>query len=374
MTDKMARIGFQQARHARGVAWIIAGVLLLSTVQVLVGLTELVSSVLRFTFVGASLVIVPGALLVGLGWVRRGRRFLYRDGRRLLARGKRYVLFLRPFRQDRAMEANVDRLQHDMSAALLSAQEWLLLELGRYWPTIAVGTPGELPTLGAARLWLTSDDWQAQVRDLAESAAAVVLHVGGARGIEDELRILKRLDQPLKVALVFGFAVDHRSPLHQSSYESFRRRLAPDVSGLLPETIGTATIATFDADWTPKLTECRLSPGSWWRHYFWFVWNPIRRGVRPLFRRLGRWRRPSLGVPIIKALLPIFAAQAIALPTSYRIGQVLARQQAPYGYPLIEPIPLESPLSLAFIGVFVVLAYVFGTQLATRARPRPNWL
>jgi hypothetical protein len=64
---------------------------------------------------------------------------------------------------------------------------------------VEIGRPGEpLPELGAARLHIADDRWQAEVLSLMDRAALVVLRIDRSRGVVWEIdqslpRLLRRL-------------------------------------------------------------------------------------------------------------------------------------------------------------------------------------
>lgn len=102
------------------------------------------------------------------------------------------VVYLRSFQDDgQALEAPFDPggLGRRIAALLLRTPEQELADaLAHVGPVIAIGKPGErLPELGAARLYVPHDAWQARVHALLDAAALVVLRVGSSPGVRWEI-------------------------------------------------------------------------------------------------------------------------------------------------------------------------------------------
>lgn len=65
-----------------------------------------------------------------------------------------------------------------------SPEEELAAIFERLGPVVAIGKPGEeLPELGAARLYVSHDAWQAKVQALMQVAGLVVIRVGSSPGV-----------------------------------------------------------------------------------------------------------------------------------------------------------------------------------------------
>lgn len=74
-----------------------------------------------------------------------------------------------------------------------SHEECLAAVFKDYGRLIAIGKPGEaLPALGAAREYVSNDQWQAEVSRLMGAAALVVIHLGRTEGVWWELQAALR--------------------------------------------------------------------------------------------------------------------------------------------------------------------------------------
>lgn len=190
---------------------------------------------------GAAVAIAVGSLIL-----RRTRRRAARDAASvLLADGRRPVLYLRSFADD-PTSASVDSLHGGWEATVmnvLSREEQLAGALRAFGPVIAVGRPGEpLPFLGAARFYLSPDQWQPEVRRLMELSQLVVLRLGEGEGLWWEVEQV-RATQPARklVLLVPG----------EWAGLSERLRTRSPVRVVSGGGEWVSSVVTFDQDWDP---------------------------------------------------------------------------------------------------------------------------
>ena len=129
---------------------------------------------------------------------------------------------------------------------LSTPEQQLAAALNALGPVIAIGKPGEpLPELGAARLYVAHDQWQAKVQELMRGAALVVLRVGASPGllweIDQALANVPRsrvvfalvgdaaLAEPVAQRLegVLGDQAGHAAPAPLAPLRGWRRWLLP---------------------------------------------------------------------------------------------------------------------------------------------------
>lgn len=174
---------------------------------------------------------------------RRSRQHEARSAAKSMADDPRPpVLYLRSFQDDGRM------LLTDQGGAVAqklfgaftptSAEEELASTLERIGPVVAIGKPGEpLPELGAARLYVGHDVWQAEVNALMRQAALVVVRVGASPGVLWEInQALEHLPRERLVLVLLGSAP-----------------LAPQIRERLAAVLGTALTAALPAP-----------PRHWW--------------------------------------------------------------------------------------------------------------
>ncbi len=160
---------------------------------------------LLLAFAGYAVVLVAWRL-----W-RRSRRVEAVSADEAMALDARPpVLYLRSFRDDgvalAAQEGSALRRRLLRALSLPTPEEHLARILAHVGPLIAIGKPGEpLPELGAARLYVSHDQWQQQVRALMQRAALVVVRVGASPGVLWEIdQALMHLPRQRLVLAILG--------------------------------------------------------------------------------------------------------------------------------------------------------------------------
>lgn len=200
-----------------------------------------------------SLVIAVFLVLAWRLW-RRSRQYDAIDATEAMRLDPRPpVLYLRSFADDGAVLLGDASSLARRSAALIAPtdpEQEMSMILGAIGPVIAIGKPGEpLPELGAARLYVSNDAWQAKVCELMRMARLVVLRIGASPGllweIEQALAIVPH--QRLVFAMLGGTA------------------LAPELQQRLAPTLGASA--------TAALPEAR--PKEWMR----FLYRDPRRRI-----------------------------------------------------------------------------------------------
>lgn len=120
------------------------------------------------------------------------------------------VVYLRSFQDDgQALHAPFDPggIGRRIAGVVLRTPEQELADvLAHVGPVIAIGKPGErLPELGAARLYVSHEAWQAKVHTLLDAAALVVLRVGRSEGVRWEIeQTLARVPPSRRLFVLLG--------------------------------------------------------------------------------------------------------------------------------------------------------------------------
>lgn len=198
-----------------------------------------------------------GCLSAG-GWlVTRGKQHLARDADDVLTRDKRPpVLYLRSFKADKSARKQVGTAS---LVAVLSEEEQLASVLGRLGPFVAIGRPGEkLPQLGAARKYVTDEQWQQTVGELMDRARLVVFRAGDSEGLAWEIEQAGRRLAPWRIIIIVPFG--------KKKYDRFRPTAERALGRALPDHPGTVVpvgsvqgIVRFRDDGTPKFVTMRSS-------------------------------------------------------------------------------------------------------------------
>jgi len=183
--------------------------------------------------------------------------------------------------------------------ALPTAEEQSTAALDAVGPVVAIGKPGEpLPELGAARLYVGDDRWQAEVLALMDSAALVVLRIGSSPGLLWEIeQVLARLPRRRLVLSVLGEAplaaavAGRLAPVVGERWTEAlpapppRSRLWERLLRWRPSDRRIGALVCFPGD-HPRVfavTRRRSDDGPWWQE----LPRRVLRAYRPL---AGAWR------------------------------------------------------------------------------------
>jgi hypothetical protein len=182
--------------------------------------------------------------------------------------GHRFVLYLRPFLEDRAM-AYIPRTLDDppvVSGILplgARAYEEMIAKLFRqYGEVVAVGEPGErLPLPGARRFYLPVDDWQETVSALMRRATLILLVATPGPGTIWELTEAVRIVAPTRLVLVVCHGPELYERFREAATTAFAKRqrtedwspptLPPYPPGdeRNPNEMMIKGFVSFDSDW-----------------------------------------------------------------------------------------------------------------------------
>ena len=188
--------------------------------------------------IGVSLVLL--LMMAGASALyRRSRRHEASSAAQAMADDPRPpVLYLRSFQDDGRMLVNDFGLPWLQRVAVAfkptSAEEELAATLERIGPVVAIGKPGEpLPELGAARLYVGHDVWQAEVSALMRRAALVVVRIGASPGVLWEIgQALECLPRQRLVLVLLGGA-----PLAPPVADRLAAVLGDALPAALPEPV-----------------------------------------------------------------------------------------------------------------------------------------
>jgi len=184
----------------------------------------------------------------------------------------------------------------------LTEEEHLGKVLSQLGPFVAVGRPGEpLPEMGASRVYLRDDEWQAAVEKLVQRARLVVIRTGGTKGLEWEVERAARLLTPERLLLL----VDNRRELREHLAQIRHVRPTDRTRVRMGwRSIGSVRgFVAFDQQWRPVALRAR-GPGL----YFFrtdeggvgHTAKRLARTLDPVFQALGeRWQGPPLNGGLI---------------------------------------------------------------------------
>ena len=193
------------------------------------------------------------------------------------------VLYLRSFNDDQAAA----RLRGQ-----LTEEEHLMKVLNSIGAVIAIGRPHEYrPELGAARMYVSDDEWQSVVARQIQAARLVMIRTGSSQGLLWEIDKVVRLVSPERLVMIVDDKKEMRACLKQI------RQVHPQVRESI--SLGWRRIGSirgflvFDKNWRVLRLKLRRSACS--RQQQGSVIGPrLSRTLRPLFVRLNvPWHRPQ---------------------------------------------------------------------------------
>ena len=246
------------------------------------------SLALTFLF-GAGMVAVFAVFLIGVAVTAHGRQLRALPAAELLRQDRRIpLLFLRSFDDDDLIDPT-PRMMPMGDNFPRRYEESLASALRAVGPMLTIGRPGErTPLLGAGRLFVPNDAWQAAVAYLRTHTRAVILMVGRSPGIWWEITSCLESVPISHLLFFFPYVEDPgkrrsflqrfvayrpanipliRAPYRrmeqerQARYQLFRERVAPLVSQPLPASLEGALFLDFLADGTPRALKV-VRP--WW--------------------------------------------------------------------------------------------------------------
>ena len=227
---------------------------------------------------------VVGGALLGIGKRMQAKGRL----RRHRAAGQRPVVYLRSFADDNTMARRPRAFGRLWAVA--TEEEQMTAALAELGPVVAIGRPGEaLPRLGAERIYLPDDTWQAQVLAWFQRAELVVFQCPAqpTPGVTWEVERAFECVGPTRLA----FAL----PRDPHALGWLRAQLAqrgwPAPSWSVPDRAPYGTrmggLVHFDGARQPLLEPLRKPP--FWRRPYGAPMLPVYRGAfAPLARALGR--------------------------------------------------------------------------------------
>lgn len=263
----------------------------------------------------------------------RGRRLRQLSADEALASSKKpAILYLRPFSEDEKIVGRIwlmlplemriiSRLAGTREIApgmTYETQVWMVLK--KVGPFVAIGKPDDEhspigATLGAARLYVSNEEWQKRVNELVSDAGLVLWVLGHSDGIRWELARLIEVVPPEKLIICLPF-IGMRPAARQTEWESFSSHFRSMFPKPLPANVGRALFMRFDADWMPQL----VRPKPVFLDRFGFLWPRIRRALQcaldEMFIEYGaktRWLRDSLDVLFTSVNWIIFVAPIVLL-------------------------------------------------------------
>jgi hypothetical protein len=170
------------------------------------------------------------------------------------------VIYMRSFKDDdmEGSKAVFPRLQNQVGLlpkAARTEEEVLASILHDFGPVVAIGKPGEkTPTLGAARMYVSNEEWQEKANALIRNGKMVVLRLGQTEGFWWELERTIRQVNPHQLIVLVPCIPDRavREAVRRRAESLFPKEL-PKFARDAEMVRGVGTLngyLYFDADWT----------------------------------------------------------------------------------------------------------------------------
>jgi hypothetical protein len=208
-------------------------------------------------------------LLIAGAVFQVGRKLMAPSAEQVLAHDHRApVIYLRPFDEDcrrahaHPVGTRIGGRDLEKTSAPASPEKAIAQALSRIGPFIAVGMPGDaLAPLGAARLYLSDDNWQAEVEALVRRAAAIVLVPETSEGTRWEIAKVVRWTDPRRVLMIVPDPA-----LRPLGYARIQKLSVESMPVALPEAMAGQSVFVFDTHHRPnplrseKITAASLEP------------------------------------------------------------------------------------------------------------------
>jgi hypothetical protein len=193
--QKPPRFGGKPVSRGRGSLYLLAAIVLIVGQFLLPDLP----------FGLGMLAAMVGGLVIFIA-LFRAKQYFQVSADSLLGRDKRPpVLFLRSFSDDPKVTAAAG-ISHEGLAQLIdfSVETRLANHFMQFGPFIAVGSPQEtVPQVGAARVKLSDEEWQAAVTTWMETSSAIVMYAGTTHWVGWELKRIIESGWTNKLIILF---------------------------------------------------------------------------------------------------------------------------------------------------------------------------
>lgn len=199
------------------------------------------------------------------------------------------VLFLRPFTEDTdwkiyyswgrdqrptTFSDKLKVLKFELKLQWRSMRRQAHFEFGEYLSELtksfgsiaAIGEPGSPPILGADNVYVSDENWQEEVLDLARKAKLVILTAGTTPGVIWETDHMIQEVPPSQLILNIPGGTASKRRKNYKSFKAAAENLFPKG---LPQQLN-ARVLTFKEDWTP-VQDSKIQPPegtsaqvAWW--------------------------------------------------------------------------------------------------------------
>ena len=144
----------------------------------------------------------------------------------------------------------------------------IIADLTRHFGRMAaIGEPESPPILGADNVYVSDDNWQEKVLEMARGAKLVILTAGTTPGVIWETENIVRFVAPSRLLLNIPGSTPSKREKHYAAFRSVANDIFP--RGLPPFLL--ARTLTFRDDWTPVLDQKNPPPFGSSAHVAWWM-------------------------------------------------------------------------------------------------------
>jgi hypothetical protein len=204
----------------------------------------------------------------GMRLYKGGKKYFAVSAKQALGEDRRRpVVYLRSFLDDKV----TSRSKQDPVIPVIRSNDFLETEeealakvMQEVGPFVAIGRPGEeLPELGAERMYVEDDEWQAVISGLLMRSRLVVLRAGKTPGFLWEIQQVAKLANPNKIILLIA--------MNEEDYLEFCKIANRYLPKPLPKynrtppvfegaSYSLSGVICFDRDWSPHFINWNTSP------------------------------------------------------------------------------------------------------------------
>jgi hypothetical protein len=253
----------------------------------------------------------------GIRLMVRGRQLRTLDADEAMARSaKGPFLYLRSFELDETDADNSFPVGAGLSVPINPWEGSVAQGLVDAGPMVAIGRPGEtFATTGASRVYVSDDEWQDKVIELAEKAEMVFWVYGETEGLRWEIGKLTAMLPPEKLVLALPV---WQAPLKERAkyWDNLVAQIGHSFPNGLPDEIGDALFIAFDSQWQAQPVH-PSAPPLILRIGLLGGWNRIVWGIRTLLdsRGIARYQpgRGAVALSLFGGLLwlTVFSVMAV---------------------------------------------------------------
>lgn len=274
-----------------------------------------------FVIIGCGLAVA----FIGVRMATIGKGLMTPDGDAVLERTDRPLfLYLRAFGLDEEDSRHRMPIYMGIQVPINPWESALAGACKKVADLVAIGRPGEeFATTGAARVYVTDDQWQDKVIEMIDKTELVIWTYGSTEGLRWEIGRLVETVPPEQLVLALPFW-DVKPAQREAVWQQAREQINAIFPRGLPEDIGDSLFVAFDADWQSRPVDALPMP-LYMRAAMLFGRNRVWEGVNGLLRMKGyTWPAPGFGTYLLCGLGFLAWTSVVTVILGMGVGLVVA--------------------------------------------------